>query len=98
MHNRLVAYKLPNVFVKRTEFLLNLQELLSICYCSTNLQSVSYYAIIIKESTDIFLRKLCDYFWLEVLEGFPHVLPLLQNNFPVQTSLHAIKNNEFEEL
>lgn len=93
----LSADKLPDVAVKRAEFLLDAQECSGICDGGEDFQTITNDAGILHQRIKLALAVACDECGIEVIERLPIGHALSQDCVPTQPRLGTFEDEEFKK-
>src|ERR1043166_656476 len=92
-----MVYKAPDVFIKTAELATNFQKSLGIGNRRTNLQAVANNAGVIHKGSKFLLVVPGNFHWIETIESFAIVFPLLKNCLPAQSSLGALEDQKLKQ-
>ena len=93
-----MIYELPDVIFETTEFFFHFQKLLRVSDGGFDFEAVADDAWVVHQLLFLFFIIFCDFPGVEIIEGFPVILPFIQHDFPAQTCLCAFQNQKFEKL
>src|SRR3972149_10849110 len=88
----------PDILVKGSKFFADCKKRAGVCDRAFDLQAVADDSRIFKEAVDLGLAVPAHFVVIEIVEGFPEILPLPQNRHPAQTGLATLENKELKEL
>jgi hypothetical protein len=93
----LSADKLPDIAVKRAEFLLDAQECSGICDGGEDFQTITNDAGVLHQRIKLALAVACDECGIEVIERLPIGHALSQDCVPTQPRLGTFEDEEFKK-
>src|SRR3989344_1785765 len=90
--------KLPDIFVKGAEFLLDFKKFFGIGYCCLNFKPVSYNAAILKQCAYVLFSVFGYFIRIKIVKCLSVVFSPVQYGLPAQSCLRPFKNQKFKQF